>query len=314
MIGSRNILVPIESIRVDTVLNFDIYLKMGKNSVLYREANLPFGKDEKNRLIESNVKEILIVGRDRKKYMNYIEEHLDKIISDESVPSNKKAKLVYDTSTEIVVDILENPGNSENIRRSGKLISNTLNYILSDPSAFKYLVSVVSYDYYTYTHSVNVGIYSIALGSESGIKDEKELHSLGWGAILHDVGKSKVSYEILNKDGPLSEEEFNQMKRHPEYGYDLLMEIGQLPEISYSAVLEHHEKANGKGYPKGIALKDIGYFGRITAVADVFDAITTRRSYKPALSTFKALYVMKNIEGHFDPHIFKSFVSLMGGQ
>jgi len=314
MIGSRNILVPIESIRVDTVLNFDIYLKMGKGSVLYREANLPFGKDEKNRLIESNVKEILIVGRDRRKYMNYVEEHLDKIISDESVPSNKKAELVYDTSTEIVVDILENPGSSENIRRSGKLISNTLNYILSDESAFKYLVSVVSYDYYTYTHSVNVGIYSIALGSESGIKDEKELHSLGWGAILHDVGKSKVSYEIVNKDGPLSEEEFNQMKRHPEYGYDLLMEIGQLPEISYSAVLEHHEKANGKGYPKGITLKDIGYFGRITAVADVFDAITTRRSYKPALSTFKALYVMKNIEGHFDPHIFKSFVSLMGGQ
>ena len=314
MIGSRNILVPIESLGVDTLLDFDVYLKLGKGSVLYREANLPFGKDEWNRLKESKVKEILIVGRDRKKYMNYVEEHLDKIISDESVPSNKKAELVYDTSTEIVIDILENPGSSENIRRSGKLISNTLNYILSDESAFKYLISVVSYDYYTYTHSVNVGIYSIALGSESGIKDEEELHSLGWGAILHDVGKSKVSYEIVSKDGPLSEEEFFQMKKHPEYGYELLMETAQLPKVSYSAVLEHHEKANGKGYPKGITLKDIGYFGRITAIADVFDAITTRRSYKPALNTFKALYIMKSIEGQFDPQLFKTFVSLMGAQ
>jgi putative nucleotidyltransferase with HDIG domain len=209
---------------------------------------------------------------------------------------------------------LENPKSSENIKRSGKLISNTMNFILSDKMSFHYLLNITSYDYYTYTHSVNVGIFTLALGDRLGIKDKDDLFALGWGAILHDVGKTKVNSSIVNKNGPLTDDEFNEMKKHPVYGEEILRETNQIPESSYSVVLEHHEKANGKGYPKGIRLKNISYFGKIAAIADVFDAITTRRSYKPALDTFKALYIMKSMEGHFDPDIYKTFVYLMGEQ
>ena len=102
------------------------------------------------------------------------------------------------------------------------------------------------------------------------------------------------------------------MKKHPIYGEEMLRETEVLPEKAYGSVLEHHEKASGKGYPNKLALEDISYFGRITAIADVFDALTTRRSYKPALDTFKALSIMKEMAEHFDPDIFKSFVVLMG--
>lgn len=311
---SRYISIPIESLQLETVIDFDIYLKRDEDAVLYREANLPFGTKEKERLIESNVKELLILNTDRKKYFNYVEKNIDKIIVDKSISSDRKAELVYGTSKEIVVDVLENPRSGENIKRSGKLISNTMNFILSEKMSFHYLLNITSYDYYTYTHSVNVGIFTLALGNRLGIKEDNELFALGWGAILHDVGKTKVDSSIVNKNGPLTDEEFNEMKRHPVYGEEILRETNQIPESSYSVVLEHHEKANGKGYPKGIGLKKISYFGKITAVADVFDAMTTRRSYKPALDTFKALYIMKNMEGHFDPDIYKVFVYLMGEQ
>ncbi len=310
--SSMYITVPIESLRLDTVIDFDIYLKRKSEAVLYREANLPFGEKEKEKLTDSKIKEVLILNADRKKYYKYIEGNLDKIVRDDAVPIEKKSELVYGASKELVLDVLENPRSGENIKRSGELISNTMHFILSDKTSFRHLMNVTSYDYYTYTHSVNVGLFSIALGTKLEIKDEEDLFALGWGSILHDVGKTQVQSNILNKDGPLSDDEFFQMKKHPIYGGEILHETEVLPEKAYGSVLEHHEKASGKGYPNKLALKDISYFGKITAVADVFDALTTRRSYKPAIDTFKALSIMKGMEEHFDPDIFKSFVILMG--
>ena len=311
---SMYIKIPIESLRSDTVVDFDIYLQRNEDAVLYREANLPFRDNEKEKLKESKVKEVLINRIDKKKYFNYIEKNIDKIIEDKSVSSDRKASLVYGTSKEIVTDILENPRSGENIKRAGDIITSTMNFILSDKTSFGYILSVTSYDYYTYTHSINVGLFVIALGNKLKIKEQKEIHALGWSGILHDIGKTSINNKIVNKNGPLTDEEFEQMKKHPIYGYEILKEAGQVPVSSCNGVLEHHEKANGKGYPNGLSLKDISYFGRIMAVADVFDALTTRRSYKPALETFKALSVMKNMEGHFDNNIFKSFVFLMGEQ
>ena len=310
--SSMYITVPIESLRLDTVIDFDIYLKRKSEAVLYREANLPFGEKEKEKLTDSKIKEVLILNADRKKYYKYIEGNLDKIVRDDAVPIEKKSELVYGASKELVLDVLENPRSGENIKRSGELISNTMHFILSDKTSLRHLMNVTSYDYYTYTHSVNVGLFSIALGTKLEIKDEEDLFALGWGSILHDVGKTQVQSNILNKDGPLSDDEFFQMKKHPIYGGEILHETEVLPEKAYGSVLEHHEKASGKGYPNKLALKDISYFGKITAVADVFDALTTRRSYKPAIDTFKALSIMKGMEEHFDPDIFKSFVILMG--
>ena len=310
--ASMYIKIPIESLRMDTVIDFDLYLERNKEAVLYREANLPFGESEKEKLISSKIKEVIINKTEKKKYFNYIEKNLNKIIEDKSVAPEKKADLVYGASKELVIDMLNNPRSGENIKRSGDLIANTMNFILADKSSFGHLLNVTSYDYYTYTHSVNVGLFVVALGNRLEIKDENELHSLGWGGILHDVGKMEVDSKILNKDGPLSEDEFFQMKKHPEYGQKILKVSDEIPEASYHSVLEHHEKASGKGYPKGLKLNQISYFGRITAIADVFDALTTKRSYKPAMETFKALSIMKNMKEHFDPKIFMTFVILMG--
>ena len=306
--------VPLESLRMNSVLDFDLYLKQNDEEILYRRANLPFGEEEKGKLLESKVKEMFIQTIDKKAYSRYIEDNLEYIVADENINTDKKAELVYDSAKELIISVLDDPRSGDNIKRSGKLISNTMDLILSDKSAFQSLINVTSYDYYTYTHSVNVGFFAVALANKLGVYKREEICSLGWGAILHDVGKTKICAAIINKDGRLSKEEFEEIKQHPDYGVQILRETNILPEESYKSVHEHHERADGSGYPRGLTLVKISEFGRITAVADVFDALTTKRSYKPAMESFNALNIMKQMEGHFDPDIFEKFVLLMGEQ
>lgn len=305
--------IPIETLQLDSIVNFDIFLRIINEEVLYREENLHFGDEEKNRLIENKVKEVLIRSLDKKKYQSYLENHIENIVADKSITVKKKTEIVYYSAKNIVFDVLDHPRSGDNIKRAGRIISNTMELILSDESAFGHLVSVTSYDYYTYTHSVNVGLFAIALANKLNIYNRNDIHTLGWGAILHDVGKTKIRSNIINKKGVLADEEFEQIKKHPEYGAEILKGTGILPEKSYLAVLEHHEKADGSGYPRGITLEKISTFGKITTIADVFDAITTKRSYKPAVSTTNAINIMKSLaKDHYDPYIFKVFIDLIG--
>ncbi len=155
-------------------------------------------------------------------------------------------------------------------------------------------------------------MFAIALGERIGKYDRKTLYELGLGALLHDVGKSKIDDAIINKKGPLTSEEFNEIKKHPIYGEEILKETDLIPRRSYLAVRQHHEKINGTGYPDGLKNGEIDEFGRITCIADVFDALTTKRSYKDALPSFPALKIMKEMDNAFDEYLFNEFVLLLG--
>jgi len=279
--------------------------------VLYREENLPFGEEEKKKLLDNNIQEIFIKRSDKKAFFSYMEKNLDKVIADKTISFPKKAELLYGTSKELVIDIFENPNTSDNIKYSLKIISNVMGLIVSSKSSLGYLLKVSSHDYYTYTHSINVNIYSIALGHKLNIFSKKEIIELGWGALLHDVGKAKVPAEIINKDGNLTDKEFACIKKHPEYGAAILEKTNVIPEKSYLPVLEHQEKGDGSGYPKGLKLKEISDFGKITAICDVYDALTSNKSYKHALSTYDAFKVMASLKGQFEPEFFKTFIILM---
>ena len=305
---SRYFAFPIESIKLDTIIDFDIYLKRDNSYALYREANLPFEEKVKKKLLENNIKELYIDRSDKKKFFSYIEKNLAHILVDNTIPTRKKTEILYDTSKELIINVFENPEVGDNIKHSLNIISSTMGFILSDKSSMFYLCRVTSHDYFTYTHSLNVAIYSISLGYKLGIFSKKDIIHLGWGALLHDIGKTKVPPEIINKNGTLTDEEFAQIKKHPANGVTLLKKTGLIPDESYLPVLEHQEKGDGSGYPKGLTLKNISEFGRITAICDVFDALTAHKPYKPALSTLDALKVMSKLKNHFDPDIFKCFI------
>lgn len=170
------------------------------------------------------------------------------------------------------------------------------------------------HDFYTYDHSINVSMYCISLfkAMKPDAKRE-ELVLAGLGGLLHDLGKIKIPTTIINNPGKLSDEDFDTIKKHPDFGGELLDEgehccDGVDFEIIRRVIMEHHENYNGTGYPNKIEAKDIHVLARVCAIADFFDAITTKRSYHEVLSTEDALAVMsKSVGRKIDPKIFEIF-------
>lgn len=240
-----------------------------------------------------------------------VSSELKDAIQDESLLPQKRAKAVYDYSIEIMDKLLNNP-TSENIKVSKEHISEVVDVILSDDETSSHLLKITSHDFYTYTHSVNVGTLSIML-SKALIKDytDELMHELGAGFFLHDMGKVKVDPDIINKPGRLTRDEMFEMRTHPFQGFKLLREANQLSEESKIIVMQHHEREDGTGYPRKLKGDEIHLYGRIGCIADVFDALTAERSYKKAMTPLNALHVMKEeMLSHFHRDIFEEFVAL----
>ncbi len=311
-VDTKYLPIYLESLRIDTVLSFDLFMKISGDMVLYRSADLPFTEKTREKLVENKVSRLYVNAKSKAKYQKYIEQNLDKILLDHLVPEEKKAGILYETSKSLMKDVLENPTYGENIHRSKKLVENQVSFILRGQEAFHNLIKISSFDYYTFSHSVNVCTFAIALAQQLGRHDEQYLHDLGIGALLHDVGKSKISERILNKRTTLSNMEFELMKKHPKWGVEILTMTDMIEAASYYPVLQHHERGNKSGYPNSLSLDEMHEYSRIVAIVDTFDAMTTERVYQGAMDTFPALKVIFALKSEYDQEMLVAFAGLMG--
>ncbi len=265
------------------------------------------------------VEEIESIGHENKpstppkqwKPENLIPEELKMAIHDKNMEPQKKAKTVYKSSLELMNRLLESP-TAENIGEVKKGIADIVDVIISEDETGYQLLKITSHDFYTYTHSVNVGVLSIMLSKELFKKsNEHQMHELGAGFFLHDLGKTRIDPAIINKPGRLTEDEMKRMKTHPYQSYKILSEANQLTDECKIITMQHHEREDGSGYPLGLKGNEIHPYGRICCIADVFDALTAERSYKAGLTPFEALRVMKEeMMNHFHKEIFEKFVLL----
>jgi len=166
-------------------------------------------------------------------------------------------------------------------------------------------------DEYTYAHSVAVCALMVNLGREMGLADA-QLQELGTAGLLHDLGKATIAAAVLNKPGPLTETEALLVRQHPVRGHEMLVSAGNVCATALDVCLHHHERIDGSGYPFGLAGSDISLPVRIAAVCDVYDAMTSVRPYKNALSPPDAVAAMTRIEGHFDAEILGAFMRSVG--
>jgi HD-GYP domain-containing protein (c-di-GMP phosphodiesterase class II) len=164
---------------------------------------------------------------------------------------------------------------------------------------------------YIYSHMVNVCIIAVKIGLQMSYNQLK-LAELAIGALFHDIGMTKVSAEILNRIGGLTSEEMRQVHQHSKDGYDLLRQIPGISAVSANVAYQHHERLNGTGYPRGMTGAEIHEFAKITAVADVFDAMTTEKIYSHAKSVIDTLKFIDSLKGiEFDPEVVDTLAKIL---
>ncbi|MGM0411066.1 MAG: HD-GYP domain-containing protein [Bacillota bacterium] len=173
------------------------------------------------------------------------------------------------------------------------------------------LTKVRDTDEYTYSHLLNVGILAYMFGNWLDL-DKEKITNLTKAGLIHDLGKTKIPDKILNKPDNLTEEEYEKMKNHSIYGYEMAKKANKISDETARGVLTHHERYNGKGYPLGMKGEKIPLFGRILAIVDTFDAITANRIYHPACSPFDAIKLFREETfGEFDYNLLKIFLDKM---
>ncbi|PAV48998.1 diguanylate cyclase [Pseudomonas sp. HAR-UPW-AIA-41] len=203
-------------------------------------------------------------------------------------------------------------GHELDVKQVKVVVKECVESMLRNPGAMLWLARIKNSDEYTAEHCLRVAIFSIALGRELGLR-QAELEHLGMCGMLHDVGKIKVPSAILNKPGALTEEELLIMQSHAVEGRKLLMSNQQVTPAAVDVAFSHHERLDGRGYPRGLDAARIPFFAKIVAVVDAYDAINSDRPYSKGKSSLEALRILFEARGtHFDEDMVKLFVRRVG--
>jgi HD-GYP domain-containing protein (c-di-GMP phosphodiesterase class II) len=243
-------------------------------------------------------------------FYDHMEESLASVIDNPSLPTKKKSDILYNCASNVMQDVYNDPRSGENIERSREISNHIIRFSLNDPASIPTLLSLSSHNYYTFTHCVNVAVFGVGLWQFIGLGSPSELREFAQGAILHDVGKSKIADAILNKPGKLTDEEFEVIKTHPRNGYELME--GKVSDMALDIILHHHERYDGSGYPEKLGGSTISDNAKVAILADVYDALTTNRPYGGARDPFQAMLLMKEkMVGHFEQQKFISFVKFL---
>lgn len=304
------ILVDKRFFHINDTVDFNLYFQDGASHMtLFLQKKSLIHKSEDAKIKEA--KNLYTTLAEQKRYDLFKNTHLDEIVQDKALSLDEKTEIIYESTVELSNTIFENPMAKENIELSKEVINPLLKSIIYSKDTISSYMKIIEYDYYTHTHSLNVSIYALCIGV--ALKLERSLlKDLGQAALLHDLGKSKIAHDIINKDGTLTNLEYKNIQLHPVLGYQIALELGVKEKNILDGILHHHEKLDGGGYPDGLKGEEITLFPKIIAVCDVFDALTARRTYKNAMSSYEALYIMKTqMTRHLDLNILNKFIETL---
>jgi putative nucleotidyltransferase with HDIG domain len=303
--------ISIKKINPNSIIRFDLYIKVNNKFILYKHRNFKIPPDDLNRLLDSSVETVYVHKNDKKNYRNYLEDNLESLLKSEDVPILRKAEALHESAINVIQDVFDNPRSGESIKRSKEIIGHTVDFILAAPQSFVNLLKIRKHDYYTYTHSVNVCTFLVSLSQEIGIQDRKVLNAIGEGGLLHDLGKSKIPSSIINKPGKLLKAEWEFMQKHPVIGMEIAKETREISEVSLIIIGQHHERPTGMGYPGGLQKGELNVYAKMASIVDVYDAITTNRSYSRARTPMEAAQFLLQNKQDFDEKLLKTFIKML---
>lgn len=291
----------------------DLYLRVGGRNVLYCRGDEVFTEAAQARLLDNGISDLVVVTRRDEDESEDEGLSLPEILDmpDSHLSPAVKADILYNSALSATRMVFSARSTETKLRAAEHAVRVTTSSLARSPAMLRSVIKVMRHDYSVYTHTVNVCTYAAVLATYLD-REEQQIMELSLGAILHDVGKAKVPLAILQKPGPLTDEEWSEIRRHPEAG---VQAIGpeRIHPVVQTAVMQHHERMDGSGYPAQLEGDDIDFRARAIAVADVFDALTAKRPYRPQLTAFDALVLMKReMANKLDDEMFVPFVKMLG--
>jgi len=226
----------------------------------------------------------------------------------------KRSRKVYGEANKIISNIMHDVriGKQVEVERIDPVVEKMANSILRNKDALLSLCRIKNKDDYTFLHSVSVGALLISFAHALDFKRDV-IKLLGVGGMLHDIGKTKVPNEILNKPGALTEEEFVIMKSHVVHGCSILRKSPGIAQVSFDVASQHHERFDGSGYPLGLKNSEMSVYGQMAAIVDVYDAITADRCYHKGMEPTVAIRKMFEwSKFHFNPKLLRTFIRIVG--
>ena len=278
----------ISSVKVEDTIPFDIFIKKDKDYIIIIEAGTFISetlyaklKKQENLYIDKKDEEKQILSCETLRY--YIRYNRDDV--------KKRVQLLYEVNDQLFDIYFSNEDNKIDLDCVELIIKSIVYLIKHDKKFIKNSIPYFKNNYKIPNHSLQVTLYVISLGNALNLNDQRLLQ-LGTAALLHDVGYKKVDDSILNKDTPLSEQENKQVKKHTQYGVDILKQNHISDPYVIDAIMHHHERYDGSGYPEKLTKDDISEFAAMISVCDVFDALTNNRPHRKEYSSFVALKMM----------------------
>lgn len=302
---------PIDHLVDNSITDFDLFVNVEKHFILYSGNGYKWNRDELTQLLKQGHESFYI-----RKVDNYKAEMYETIAKIPQMEKEKSPKERIQTLEQVgakFVQCLHEGDITDAATAKAEQISKSMIFcIQEDPSCIKYLSGLGAHDYYTYYHSIRVAAYAAAIAATMGMHDDSQLEQVVLGGIFHDVGKRNVPLEVLNKSGPLTEDEWTIMRSHPETGHEdvLASVLGIVPQ---EIILHHHEKMNGTGYPHGLSNHELLCEVKIATLADIFDALTSSRSYQKKRSRYEGLDFIKHrlLKEEVCPEAFKALISCL---
>ncbi|WP_028585335.1 HD-GYP domain-containing protein [Desulfogranum mediterraneum] len=226
----------------------------------------------------------------------------------------KEAKNILRNAITVVQETVKQveSGQAPNAKNAYAVVRQMKKSIIRNRDALILLTRIRNKDEYTLYHSISVSSMVLGLCGHSGVSEKQSL-DIAVGALFHDIGKTIIPSNILNKPGKLNDFEYNEIKKHAEFSVDLLRNSKGLPVESFDIALHHHERFDGSGYPHGLSGAEINYGTQLVSICDVYDAITSARCYKDKVDVISGLQIMYRMAGqHFSKDILYNFIRFIG--
>jgi HD-GYP domain-containing protein (c-di-GMP phosphodiesterase class II) len=303
--------IAVETILCGESFDFELYLRESATShpVLYRGKSFPIQSSDLKSIAQRGIRTLYIAPDSLEQYEQYLRE---RVLADTSIGGTVRFCALKEANRSVFLTALNGHNVSKVVHIASDMAKELAEVVCNQEGTVENLFRLLSHDYYTYTHVTNVCVYSLTLAKKLGISNTRELAALATGALLHDVGKRHIPTAILNKKGKLTDQEFAVIKKHPLTGFHELCRRADLTWAQLMMVYQHHERIDGRGYPVGIVGDQIHEWGKLCAIADVFDALSSYRPYRgPMAAADLREFFSANAGTHFDAEMVRCWDTLV---